>query len=155
MFDEKINVAEIMQQIKDEVSQRYHTGNSPSFPVYDADYPAAKTLDEIDQLTRTIRQNRETLRDLRNIGAVVPAYSRFPALLRPFLRFFSKLLRKGIQFVMQDQVDVNSQITAIFDAMKPLHGMDEKERLMLSQSYASSAKQTKPGPGPENEGAEE
>ena len=152
MFDEKINVAEIMQQIKDEVSQRYHTGNSPSFPVYDADYPAAKTLDEIDQLTRTIRQDRETLRDLRNIGAVVPAYSRFPALLRPFLRFFSKLLRKGIQFVMQDQVNVNSQITAIFDAM------EKRESLilqLLSQSYASSAKQTKPGPGPENEGAEE
>ena len=52
MFDEKINVAEIMQQIKDEVSQRYHTGNSPSFPVYDADYPAAKTLDEIDALAK-------------------------------------------------------------------------------------------------------
>ena len=125
MFDAKIDVAEIMEQIKQEAIQRAEL-EDPSFAAFpQSDRTFRETLWQISQLTKTIRETGEELHNTRNVGGVVPLYERFPVPVRQVFRFFSKVMRKGIQFVIQDQVDVNSRVDTILSAV------EEREDLIL------------------------
>jgi PHD/YefM family antitoxin component YafN of YafNO toxin-antitoxin module len=125
MYNEKIDVAEIMQQIKSEASRIAVAERLKESGILVSEQTCQEMLLEIEELTETIRFARNDLHDSRNVGGIIPSYTRFPAPIRQFFRFFSKGMRKGIQFVIQDQVDVNSQIDTILEAM------EKKETLML------------------------
>lgn len=125
MFDEKIDVAEIMHQIKKEASRITVAEKLGNSRILVSKQTNQEMLLEIEELTKTIKQARNGLHDSRNIGGIIPSYSRFPAPIRQLFRFFSKGMRKGIQFVIQDQVDVNSQIDSILEAI------EKREMLIL------------------------
>jgi hypothetical protein len=125
LFDEKIDVAEIMRQIKQDVLEKDDLTDLFPAGMPASDQELRSALREIAQLTRTIQITREELHDARNVGGVIPSYERFPTPIRQLFRFFSRGLRKGIQFVIQDQVDVNSRIDTVLSAM------EKKEELMM------------------------
>ena len=125
MFDEKVDVAEIMLQIKHEAMQ-IEAIDDFSFDCFpNSDLSFRKASREISRLSKTIDETRKELHDARNIGGLVPVYERFPTPLRQIFRLFSRILRKGLQFAIQDQVNVNSQIDTILSAI------DRREELMM------------------------
>jgi len=125
VFDDRVDVAEIMLQIKKEAIQKEHVEEIYPSVDFSSDQTVQDTIRDIAQLTKTIRETRRELHDSRNVGGIVPAYAKFPPPFRQLFRFFSRILRKGIQFVIQDQVNVNSQIDTILSAV------EKKEELMM------------------------
>jgi len=125
VFDEKVDVAEIMEQIKQEVKLNDGIEELVAPDLLPAAQDNREILYMISQSTRMIRETREKLHDSRNIGHMVPRYEKFPVPVRQFFRLLSRITRKAIQFVIQDQVDVNSQVDSI------LGEMEKREALIL------------------------
>lgn len=125
MFDEKVDVAGIMAQIKLEAQQRMEMEELAPSALLSSDRTYRETLVQISRLTQTIQETGAELHDSRNVGGLVPAYERFPVPIRQLFRLFSRIMRKGMQFAIQDQVDVNTLVDTILSAVA------EKEELMM------------------------
>ena len=105
LFNQEIDVAQIMQEIKAKALAMQPTGMMYS------DTESNDCLKSVDQnLSRIGDFIQNTLNDSTNyqeMGAVIPVGARWKGILRKMLIFFRRLVRKSTRFLVEDQMRFN------------------------------------------------
>ena len=103
MFDSKVDVAAIMQEIKRSVlgdmDNEYALGN------------------EAEKIADFIHNTRKENEPYMEIGLRLPQALRFPAPVRKMIVLFSRLVRKSTRFIAKDQIIVNHNVDACIKAL--------------------------------------
>ena len=122
LFNQEIDVAQIMQEIKAKALAMQPTGTMYS------DTESSDCLTGVEQnLSRIGDFIQNTLNDsvtYQEMGAVIPIGTRWKGILRKMLIFFRRLVRKSTRFLVEDQMRFNQlsnqNIKALMDGQEQL-----------------------------------
>lgn len=103
MFDNEIDVAAIMQKIKQSV-----VGN---------DVDECIESNEVERITEFINNTRRENEPYMEIGLRLPQALRFPSVIRKIIVLFSRAVRKSTRFMAKDQIIVNHNVDACIKAL--------------------------------------
>lgn len=95
MFDENIDVAAIMNEIKESVVKQ------------DEDLQRNIDIDEIKRITDYIANVSKESERYLEVGNNLPACRRFPTFIAVCFRFAARVIRKAVSFILRDQIVVN------------------------------------------------
>ena len=102
MFDAQIDVAAIMQEIKESVIPEEMNEDE---------------LCELQRITEFIENTRRETDDHVNIGYVLPEMGKYPIFLKKVARFLLRVIRKSLRFITNDQIIVNKNLSACVKAL--------------------------------------
>lgn len=119
MFNEQIDVAQIMRDIKKKVYDSQAGIESLQYVNLDANDKARliSQKNEYERIGSFIYNTCMNLRKDINIGSRIPAYERFPKPIALLFRFLARISRKSIHYIIRDQVQVNSDFEACINAV--------------------------------------
>lgn len=114
MFNETIDVADIMRKIRSEVLP------DDNFDVqFDSNVSQelSNLTNDIKRIHEFIINTRNNIENHKNIGYNIPAYSRFPWIVRKPFHFISRIFSLAIRFITREQNIVNNDVSASIKAI--------------------------------------
>lgn len=119
MFNEQIDVAQIMRDIKKKVYDSQIGIESLQYVNLSAKDKAELVAqkNEYERIGSFIYNTRMNLGKGINIGSTIPAYERFPKPVALLFRFLARISRKSIHYIIRDQIQVNNDFEACIKAV--------------------------------------
>ncbi|MGB8452462.1 MAG: class I SAM-dependent methyltransferase [Anaerocolumna sp.] len=125
MYNETINVAEIMRKLKAEIipeEEITFSNNTPKVLI--------ETVNEVNRIHTFLINTRYDIDKHIDIGNKIPDYNRFNWILKNFLRVLTRLIAKATRFITREQAIVNSDVSNSLKAV-----VESEQQMMKSISF--------------------